>query len=88
MRLGPFRGHILYGGKPLAGALVEALLHGEPSVRLKAYSDAQGAFAFDLPGAGVWLIKSVHMVRAPHFSSEDWDSLWASLVFEVPAPRP
>jgi hypothetical protein len=84
-RLMPFRGHILYDGKPLAGALVEALLHGESSTRLKAYSDAQGAFSFALPRAGVWLIKSVHMVRAPYFSSEDWDSRWASLVFEAPA---
>lgn len=87
-RLMPFRGHILYDGKPLAGALVEALLHGDPSTRLKASSDAQGAFSFALPRAGVWLIKSVHMVRASYFSSEDWDSRWASLVFEAPAPPP
>ena len=65
---------------------MEALLHGEPSTRLKASSDAQGAFSFALPRAGVWLIKSVHMLRASYFSSEDWDSRWASLVFEVPAP--
>ena len=85
VRLVPFRGHILYGGKPLAGALVEALLHGEPAVRLKAHSDAQGAFSFVLPRAGVWLIKSVHMVRASYFANENWDSSWASLVFEVPS---
>lgn len=87
-RLMPFRGHILYDGKPLAGALVEALLHGKPSTRLKATSDAQGTFSFALPRAGVWLIKSVHMVRASYFSSVDWDSRWASLVFEAPAPQP
>ena len=85
--LKPFRGRILHDGKPLAGALVEALLHGEPSIRMKAYSDAQGAFSFALPRPGVWLIKSVHMVRASYFSSEDWDSLWASLVFEAPPRR-
>jgi len=87
-QLMPFHGHILYDGKPLARALVEALLHGEPSIRLKAYSDAQGAFSFELPRTGVWLIKSVHMVRASYFSNEDWDSRWASLVFETPASRP
>jgi uncharacterized GH25 family protein len=85
LRLAPFHGRILYDGKPFAGALVEALLHGEPSVLLKARSDAQGAFSFALPRAGVWLIKSVHMVRASHFAHEDWDSLWASLVFEATA---
>ena len=84
-RLAPFRGRIFYDGKPLAGALVEALLHGEPSAQLQAHSDAQGAFAFDLPRAGVWLIKSVHMVRASYFAHEDWDSSWASLVFEAPS---
>lgn len=84
----PFRGHILYNDKPLADALVVALLHNEPSVKLQTRSDAQGAFSLALPRAGVWLIKSVHMVRAGFFSSEDWDSLWASLTFEAPRPRP
>ena len=87
-RLAPFRGRIFYDGKPLAGALVVALLHNEPKVRLQARSDAQGAFSLTLPKPGVWLIKSVHMVRAGWFASEDWDSAWASLTFEAPGPRP
>ena len=65
-----------------------ALLHNEPSVKLQTHSDAQGAFSLALPRAGVWLVKSVHMVRAGFFSSEDWDSLWASLTFEAPRPQP
>jgi hypothetical protein len=85
---GPLNGHVLYGGKPLAGALVEALWHDDPSVRLSMRSDAQGAFSFALPRAGVWLIKSVHMVRASFFSAADWYSLWASLTFSAPEPRP
>jgi uncharacterized GH25 family protein len=91
-RLQPFRGRILYEGKPLAGALVVALLHGQPSVHLQAHSDAQGAITLPLSRSGIWLIKSVHMVRASFFSSEDWDSYWASLTFEIPAataePKP
>ncbi len=91
-RLAPFRGRILYDGKPLANALIVALLRGEPTVQLRAHSDARGAVTLALPRPGVWLIKSVHMVRASFFSSEDWDSLWASLTFEVPAagsgPKP
>lgn len=86
VRLAPFRGRILYDGKPLNGALVMALLHSDPSKPLTARSDAQGAFSFDLPRGGVWLIKSVHMVRASFFSEADWDSLWASLTFEAPGP--
>jgi hypothetical protein len=82
-----FRGRVLYNGRPLAGALVVALLRGESALAPTARSDAHGAFAFDLPRPGVWLIKSVHMVRASFFSHADWDSLWASLTFEN-AERP
>lgn len=83
---GPLRGTILYDGKPLAGALVEALWRDDPSIKLSMRSDAQGAFAFALPRPGVWLIKSVHMVRAGFFANVDWHSHWASLTCEVPGP--
>jgi hypothetical protein len=80
----PFKGRVLHDGKPLAGALVEALWRDDPTIRLSARSDAQGGFVFALPRPGVWLIKSVHRVRAGFFASYDWDSLWASLTFEAP----
>ncbi len=83
---GPFRARVFFDGEPLAGALVVALLHNEPKVRLAARSDEQGAFTLKLPKPGIWLIKSVHMVRAGWFAREDWDSLWASLTFESPKP--
>jgi len=35
---------------------------------------------------GLWLIKAVHMVPAPEGSGAEWESLWASLTFELPAP--
>jgi uncharacterized GH25 family protein len=79
------RGRVLYGGKPLENALVVAIWRDDPSTRLVARSDARGAFAFTLPRAGVWLVKSVHMVRASFFSRADWESLWASLTFDAPA---
>jgi uncharacterized GH25 family protein len=88
VRLAPFGGRVLYGGKPLAEALVVAMLRSDPSVRLTVRSDARGAFSFVLPRAGVWLIKSVHMVKASFFSDADWESLWASLTFETPVVRP
>ena len=87
-RFAPFRGHVLYHGKPLANALVVALLHGRPSVNLETHSDPQGAITLPLPCPGIWLIKSVHMVRASFFASEDWDSFWASLTVEIPEPEP
>ena len=39
-RPAPFRGHILYDGKPLADALVVAILHSDPAVQLQVRSDA------------------------------------------------
>jgi hypothetical protein len=87
-RCAPFRGHVLYNGKPLANALVVALLHGQPTVHLETHSDDDGAITLPLSGPGIWLIKSVHMVRAWFFASEDWDSFWASLTFESPSPKP
>ncbi|UVC19431.1 DUF4198 domain-containing protein [Mesorhizobium onobrychidis] len=85
---GVFRGHIFYDGEPLADARVEALHRQDPSVRLSVRSDAQGGFSLTLPQAGVWLVKSVHMVRAGFFSDCDWESSWASLTFEMPEERP
>jgi uncharacterized GH25 family protein len=84
----PFHGHVFYDGKPLGNALVVALLHGHPSVHLETHSDREGAITLSLPRPGIWLIKSVHMVRASLFASEDWDSSWASLTFEIPEPEP
>ncbi|MBZ5560307.1 MAG: DUF4198 domain-containing protein [Acidobacteriia bacterium] len=84
---GALRGHMLYEGKPLQGALVVAILRSNPTVRIATRTTEQGSFAFALPRAGVWLVKSVHMVRAWFFSAADWDSLWASLTFESPEAR-
>ncbi|WP_316233787.1 DUF4198 domain-containing protein [Bradyrhizobium sp. SZCCHNPS2010] len=85
-RFAAFHGRVLYEGKPLANALVVALLHGQPSVHLATHSDGNGVISLPLPCPGIWLIKSVHMLRASFFASEDWDSYWASLTFESPGP--
>jgi uncharacterized GH25 family protein len=82
-----FRGRLLHEGEALAGALVVAMSRNDPSVRLATRSDRDGAFSFILPRAGVWLVKSVHLVEASMFSRADWDSLWASLTFESPGAQ-
>ena len=73
-----------YEGKPLAGALVVALRRDAPGERVSARTDAKGQVSFALAGPGAWLVKAVHMVPAPAGSGADWESLWASLTFEVP----
>jgi Domain of unknown function (DUF4198) len=85
-RPGLFRAHVLYAGQPLTNALVVAIPQSDPPARLMVRSDGHGAVSFALPHGGVWLVKSVHVVSAWFFSRADWESLWASLIFESPHP--
>lgn len=78
---------LVHDGSPLTGALVVA--HSardtrDPTSALRARTDAAGRAVFRLPHAGVWLVKAVHMIAAPPGSGADWESLWASLTFELP----
>ena len=73
---------LLLEGKPLAGALVQANLHGDPSVKAAARTDRRGRATLRLAAPGFWLVKAVHMPPAPAGVDADWESLWASLTFE------
>ena len=70
---------LLFEGKPIANRLVVAL-HRD-GTRIAARTNGQGRVSFRLTKSGVWLVKSVHVVRAPAGSGADWESLWASLTF-------
>lgn len=74
---------LLWNGKPLEGALVVALSKGGLEKKLSARTDASGRVTFRLPRGGIWLVKTVHMTRAPAGGDVDWESLWASLTFEL-----
>jgi uncharacterized GH25 family protein len=78
------RVRVLHEGKSLAGALVKAIALEDPDNTLSARSGSDGRVALLLPRKGVWLIKTVHMVPAPKETNADWESLWASLTFEIP----
>ncbi|MGQ0430384.1 MAG: DUF4198 domain-containing protein [Gammaproteobacteria bacterium] len=77
---------LLYRGKPLAGALVTAARLGTADEDLKVRTDADGRATFRLHAAGQWRIAAVHMIEAPRHVDADWESLWASLTFELPSP--
>ncbi len=72
-----------YQGRPLADALVLFMNQAEPRKKFTARTNAEGRVRVTLPRAGVWLANSVHMVKPPFYAKEDWNSLWASLTFEV-----
>ena len=78
------RVRVLHEGAPLAGALVKAIALDDPDNTLTARSGKDGRAAFRLARKGVWLVKTVHMVPAPKETGADWESLWASLTFEIP----
>ena len=73
---------LLYEGDPLPDALVVALNGDEPDQRLTARSDPEGRAVFRM-GSGRWLVKAVHMVPAPPDVLAEWESLWASVTFEI-----
>lgn len=71
---------LLYRGEPLDGALVVALSNdGRVSARTSG-----GRVSLTLDRPGLWLVKAVHMVPAPEGSGAEWESLWASLTFDLP----
>jgi uncharacterized GH25 family protein len=72
-----------YEGRPLAGALVMAL-HGSGERLASIRSDAAGRVRVPLSRSGVWMVKAVHMTPAPAGANADWESVWASLTFEMP----
>jgi uncharacterized GH25 family protein len=78
---------LLHDGKPLAGVLVAAARPGTPDEDVKVRTDADGRAGFRLHATGMWRIAAVHMIEAPKSIDADWESLWASLTFEL-AARP
>ncbi len=74
---GPLPLRLTYAGKPLAGALVVAMLRGRAAEKITARTDAAGRVRLPLQDAGMWMVKAVHMVP----SGADWASYWASLTF-------
>lgn len=77
---------LLYDGRPLAGVLVVAFRPGTGDDERKARTGSDGRVLLDLPSAGMWRIAAVHMIPAAAGIAAEWESLWASLTFELPAP--
>lgn len=76
---------LLHHGRPLEGALVAATSAEDPGDVLRRRTDGSGRVAVGVRHAGVWLITAVHIGESPS-PRFDWDSLWASLTFEIPEP--
>lgn len=75
---------VYYQGKPLEHALVGCMAKSAASAEVRARTDKDGRVTFKLAAEGAHLVRVVHMVPAPAETGSDWESLWASLTFEVP----
>ncbi len=77
--------HLFYLGRPLGGALVTAdSLAGSGPHTQQARTDNQGRASFRLDPGERWRINAVHMVRGGRDLGAEWESLWASISFELP----
>jgi len=50
---------------------------------VSARTDAAGRVKLTLDRAGAWMVKCTHMVAAPAETGMDWESLWASVTFDI-----
>lgn len=78
---------LLFEGRPLEGALVEAKTLNGTEAALTARTDAKGHVSFRFPFSGAWMLSAVHMVEAKPKQEDaqaDWQSYWASLTFALP----
>jgi uncharacterized GH25 family protein len=78
---------LVYDGKPLENAQVKWLRGEEPTVIAKGRTDKEGRVRAKLEKDGYWLIASVHMV-ATDGKEADWESVWATLTFELGTSSP
>ena len=83
-RSAEFRVILLHRGAALPGALLTAFHKEAPESRLEARTDASGRARLALDRPGVWLLNAVHLIPASRKSGAQWETLWASLTFELP----
>lgn len=74
---------LLFEGRPFEGALIIAFNKAEPDKKLRVRTGKDGRALLKLTRAGTWLAASVHMFPASPGSTAHWESIWASLTFEM-----
>lgn len=75
--------YVLLNGKPLKNARVVAVSQRNPGELIESTTDQDGHVRFAVPHGGTWMLTTIHMARAPKEINAEWESLWASLTFEV-----
>ena len=80
---------VVEGTVPAKQVTVFAMHRDDPDHPQKTETDDEGKATFRLDKPGIWMIKAIYMRAAPADVDADWESVWATLVFEIPArPAP
>jgi uncharacterized GH25 family protein len=74
---------VLYQGAPLKDLLVTATRRDAPTDRVSVRTDANGHVEFDLKDPDVWMIDTVYIMPTPNDEKVEWQSVWASLTFQL-----
>ncbi len=82
---GMFVVRVLRDGEPIPGLLVKAfcLAAGDEPIGLR--TDFDGVVKVPIDRVGRWMLNAVSIEPTEDSSEADWQSLWASMTFEVPA---
>ena len=74
---------VLYEGRPSAHTLVKVWGHVGNKIFLQnIYSENDGTIRFPISARGAWMVSAVRMEKSK-MPEADWESSWASLVFNV-----
>lgn len=86
---------LLYGGQAATGVPVHAGAVDWPvdeartpatSDDVHLTSDSGGALRLPITRSGLWNVRTIHVVQAAPNSGADWDTHWATFVFQVGGP--
>ena len=81
---------LLYRGQPLAEAHVHAGQPADdrPGPDLSLVTDADGVLRVPVTTAGLWNVRTIHIVPSDRGSGADWDSHFVTMVFSVAGANP
>jgi uncharacterized GH25 family protein len=75
------------GAVPVKKLAVFAERRDDPSEPLRTETDDDGRATFRFDRPGVWMVRAILMTPAAEGLDADWESIWATLVFEIPVPK-
>ena len=79
---------VLFDGKPLSNAQLEACHRGPKKVNIQSErTDKSGQVAIKLNFAGPWLVRLVHMRKCTEDPGYDWESFWSAYSFALPEAK-